>query len=1407
MSALTRQIRCRIRKITRNRKRGSRTPRRPLMESLEKRELLAADVGPVAPTSKFAADEVQAEIKGETLVIHGTSKADVISVARSKDNQLVVTANESSVGRFSPTEITAVEVIAHDGNDFVDLSGLNARSGTPPMPTRILGGNGDDTIIGAGGRDAIFGGNGNDLLFGLKGTDTIYGGAGRDVIDVPSVPASDIAGELVRARAFSDLVNQQGGVDVDAIMHRLAGESGGKDFFSYCSLHDAASQHHGESDADFDERAQLAFAAYCSSGSDVVEEDADPEQPNKVNYKRGDSSSDTTDVNIEGRLGNSDKYFERVLHEVEFRFRDHYGLLVKINEGLHQPDGESTYLTASAAAGLAAELSGGQLDEAERSRIDRLLRELLTSLRDNAWDAAGNPVRHPDIYVYDQHGKVIRTDPLAKDGFNQIVTAILFTEDAEHADEATKEAARSLYDKWHGYLKANQWRMMREQAWQETTATGGQVESQLYDWVRGTKEERQVETCHDKTVEGRPCYELKQKSQSNGPDAYLLAPHERYAFLHVGEKLGRVVDTSHVWQSVHGTVQQIVADYVAGLARQGIVEVLKQFAYSERIETPVRLGSVELFAIRSEFSVGVSAEQGNAIADDVAAAIRKTMRGADLAASQSLDLLPLAVERVSSALPEEMSSGPWRKILEEGLRQTIPVLSGNVWEAGAFLLALLAMRSDGQKLLVGASGPGGPNLVIFGGPSGNVDFTDAKPYVVGYAAWAFLTELDVRPEMRGILRPFIADFYRYMQGSMNNDNGLWAHAALDAVAVAEQVRKFQLQHPDTWESFSLHDDREFWTKPAGSNRFPRVDYLALRGLNARGLPESNADAVERWTDQLRDLGKDRAARLADSVENAFESVRKIADHLKTLTPATHGEILAKLKVHDTVRVLSHYTESQMFDVLAEMDVDRAAEVFWKCTGENIGRFAQGMSRLGEPVEAIAGRLINQLGQSLSPVIVSLHEEFGTSFVQLARIMRNELGRSYREIAKVLAHDIGSSLVDTAGALLDVGAKVESIVNILADELDATPRKIADVLLKLGLGFRQFAELLSAGDIDLSISMLGSLNQAELRRVAPHLSLSMQTLAAARLSSGQAEVLLSALSSKRVLYIVNRLEVDMARRLVANHVSATKVDYVFRHLGPKKLGEIVRGLSPGKASHIASHFLKGDTIHNMFRQMSPGQTRAVLKAMRVKYLSKVANRLTLKQQVYAVKKLSGTHAKKFFQALSPKRTLYVIGRLNTSQARDAFKKWITVRDADYVLEHLHWKKLGAIVSGLSVGQASWWARRVDGKAITRMFDHMGHKMAGQVMDRLNGGRLLSATKAFNHRELARVMKYTRDDTMSEIFRVIDARTSGRVMNNFSIGMKKHVKKYVNAQHIQKGASHWDIATKKLIGRRVRTVRFW
>jgi hypothetical protein len=160
------------------------------------------------------------------LVAEGTSGADTIVISRDprRTTKILVTINGSGA-KFSSASVKRIEMYGDRGSDRITLNdslgiisargatlvggdgddtlvgglagayfdggnGFDSILGSSKADTilggiaddTLIGGKGDDLIIGGGNNDAIYGSVGNDLLYGDGGNDTIFGEDGNDTI-------------------------------------------------------------------------------------------------------------------------------------------------------------------------------------------------------------------------------------------------------------------------------------------------------------------------------------------------------------------------------------------------------------------------------------------------------------------------------------------------------------------------------------------------------------------------------------------------------------------------------------------------------------------------------------------------------------------------------------------------------------------------------------------------------------------------------------------------------------------------------------------------------------------------------------------------------------------------------------------------------------------------------------------------------------------------------------------------------------------------------------------------------------------------------------------------------------------------------------------------------------------------
>ncbi|MFM8952825.1 MAG: calcium-binding protein [Planctomycetaceae bacterium] len=184
-----------------------RIPRLRSAESLERRQMLAADVDPEG-----------------VLLITGSEKADKIVISAGVEDGTVILKGVPGVAKNTVyTGVKAIIVNAGGGNDDIRI-GSNIRGVEGGLIGVIVNaGTGNDRVEGGDGDDSIDGGSGNDNLRGRNGDDTIRGGGGND--DVRGENGDDVCfGDTGRdvLRGGNDDDSLSGGANDD----KLFGDTG-----------------------------------------------------------------------------------------------------------------------------------------------------------------------------------------------------------------------------------------------------------------------------------------------------------------------------------------------------------------------------------------------------------------------------------------------------------------------------------------------------------------------------------------------------------------------------------------------------------------------------------------------------------------------------------------------------------------------------------------------------------------------------------------------------------------------------------------------------------------------------------------------------------------------------------------------------------------------------------------------------------------------------------------------------------------------------------------------------------------------------------------------------------------------------------------------------------------------------
>ena len=203
----------------------------------------------IAPGSAGA--KSGATVSGSLLTVSGGKGSDRIAVA-CLDGLVKVNGKDPGAGAIECSRISEVDVVAGDGNDRVDLSGVGSAAGfgQRELPggfghgtgaaadlgdgsdtyaggssafNLVLAGAGNDKMTGGGLRDSLQGGAGDDTAAAGAGNDVLIGNGGNDKL---KGGADD---DLLSGNAGDDLLTGAAGADFlggGAGMDRLLGGPG-----------------------------------------------------------------------------------------------------------------------------------------------------------------------------------------------------------------------------------------------------------------------------------------------------------------------------------------------------------------------------------------------------------------------------------------------------------------------------------------------------------------------------------------------------------------------------------------------------------------------------------------------------------------------------------------------------------------------------------------------------------------------------------------------------------------------------------------------------------------------------------------------------------------------------------------------------------------------------------------------------------------------------------------------------------------------------------------------------------------------------------------------------------------------------------------------------------------------------
>ncbi|MFO0800448.1 MAG: heme-binding protein [Gemmataceae bacterium] len=162
-----------------------------------------------------------------TLAVAGTDGDDRIAVFLS-GTDLVVYDGAAEIGRVASAAVTTIAIDGAGGNDVIKVD----RSVT--QPADLMGGAGDDKLVGGGGATGLTGDGGDDVLFGGAGMNTFNGDGG--VNELIRVRPDDVVFPAAGDRILADAGPPQAAVtetitagEVEALLRRASAASASSD--------------------------------------------------------------------------------------------------------------------------------------------------------------------------------------------------------------------------------------------------------------------------------------------------------------------------------------------------------------------------------------------------------------------------------------------------------------------------------------------------------------------------------------------------------------------------------------------------------------------------------------------------------------------------------------------------------------------------------------------------------------------------------------------------------------------------------------------------------------------------------------------------------------------------------------------------------------------------------------------------------------------------------------------------------------------------------------------------------------------------------------------------------------------------------------------------------------------------
>jgi Ca2+-binding RTX toxin-like protein len=764
------------------------------------------------------------------------------------------------------------------------------------------------------------------------------------------------------------------------------------------------------------------------------------------------------------------QYETRILFDQLNRYRDAFGFIVTLNsDGVPDDRGDAVIFT-----GLSAAMTALRGDGASTLA-------LLTTLRDLPFvEEKGRLrlVRHPQIWDYIEGGDGFVRDrhaPLTKDGVLGVMTGAYYAYRGAYETEAmttqVRQLAKEVLGKYIDYLSDNQWKTLDQYP--------------DHYWDKDKNDAKKfAHVFSDET--GRAV-------SWKGPESYALSPSDHFALKHIALELlpERAAEISqwNVWGAfaitlgqVAGNGHEALADSIAGAVGKLFDGFLQKISIHEDLSFHVIPG-VSWTRVAFPVDVEISEPDRRNIVTFVEEAVRayvsrylnagtEDLTELPVVASQFEQTLTATIDKVVDRLPASFGASVWRPLVADAIRQALPWFNGDaIGELIAFRLSHELAKTD--------------------------------EIVAHLSFWPTLLMYETRPDLADLLSLSVKDLDGYLNGPTADyenhrtdpeaDSDFWVKSLYRMDMMLYAWLNHNGDKVDSWldrfETDPRFENLKYaWKKPHEENVTDilagdatgqrdvgkhRLDYLMLKQLDRRGVPDSTSDIVGDWVQHWRDVLDDFVAQVEEEWNNLRSNLAEFAHRLWVefqpqlfqVADALYTGVTQNLPsianalwdgvTHDLGAIASAVYE------VADNHLGRTAKALWDGVTQNprtvatalfngptrdLTRIAAALDRYAsDNLSQVADALYELADHHLGKVARAMWDGATQNPVRLADALWSGATRDLTRIATALHRYTDSQLHETADAIYRIAGHLGKVANALHDGATNDPVEIAHAL--------------------------------------------------------------------------------------------------------------------------------------------------------------------------------------------------------------------------------------------------------------------------------------------------------------------------------------------------------------------------